>query len=618
MASILLLQSCDSGGEVRTVRGTRVLYSLLTAQRPEALEQREDAPLQVTLAGPLRALSGDLGVLPSLVAAPPARVRYKVPLDTPSGAELHVALGFDASAYDGAAGAEVGFSITLDGALVHDSVLKCGEDVPFLQRAWERVQLEVRPGSELELATRVISGAATATPAAFGLLDVVAEVEYAQSLSSPAAPNLVLIVIDTLRADRLGCYGYEKDLSPNIDALAESGKLFERTYAPSSWTWPSTASLLTGRTPPAHGVMDPESCFLAHDFVTLAEQLHEGGFATAACSTNPLIVPEKNFDQGFDEFHTTEWGDAWSALQLIEPWLRARDGERFFLYLQFTEPHTPYEPRADLVSEWVPEPPENWQKRAINNLQRRKFSGESFNAQRLSSFAGYCSDLYDAEVATADHSVAEVMALLDELQLREQTVVAITSDHGDEFLDHGMMGHGSQLFDELVHVPLILNGPGLTPGVVEAPTELTHVGGTLLDVLGVERGDSFAGPSLMDIEADYSKPLFFTSNMGRWVDDDGLRRPTHGPLHALRVDSMFFVYRPELASEAGGEAWRLYDLAQDPRAEHDISALHPELTATYKQQLESWFEREQATRPAAVSGGSHTLEQLEDIGYIGR
>lgn len=601
-----------------------VVFSLLTHDDPTLAEERRAAPFRLELAGPLAGFGADGGGLPSLLLEPPGELSFTLPPDTPRGAELRVALGLPRVAYELDLAATVRFEVLLDEEPRVELERPIGRAVTADQRVWARRSIPVAAGQALRLrATRSDDGPAlpegTRLEAAFGLLDVVASVEVERATSSPEEPNLVLIVIDALRADRLGFHGYGKDLSPNLDELARRGTVFERVYAPAPWTWPSVASLFTGRTPPAHGVVDSLSCFLAHDDATLAERLRAAGLATVACSTNPLITRWSNFDQGFDAFHETHFGDAFDAVKRVSSWVRERGGERFFLYLHLTEPHGPYEPRADLAGAWIPpEAPDGWRRGILRELLPKRYTDPELDEAKLFSFRDHGSALYDAEIATVDVAVGELLDLLRASGQLEKTIVVVTSDHGEEFLDHGMTGHSKQLYEESVHVPLLLAGPGLPATRVRRPAELRHLGGTLLDLLEVDRGSFPAGPNLLEPGAGISAapPFFFHTQLGAWNEWGERPDAIRIPLYAVRDGDLLLLWRPGHAPDTGDEATRLFDVVRDPEALHDLSESRPEVTEQLRRMLQAWLESEGARRRDTVTGGTPAKELLEGIGYI--
>ncbi len=627
----LLLLACSEAGRAPIETSREVLFSLLT--RSDARPPDSDASVELRLVWPRMSFHRDSAGLPAAVVPIPGSLSFVLPRDTPPGAELQLALGLDAAAHEGEGGGRVRLEIRLDGGTVLSQEIGWGEEAPRARRRWSRHALAVAAGERLELRAEATSGPPPPDGAAFGLLDVSAPVLRRRTEASRGAPSLVLILIDTLRADRLGCYGSPAGASPHVDALAARGTLFERAYAPSPWTWPSTATLLTGLSPPAHGVLGLPSCFLAHDHLTLAEQLRRAGFATAAISTSPLVDRERNFDQGFEEFHHLidrerdsgqgldeadhgVFGTAPEVLALAEPWLRRRAGERFFLYLHLTEPHGPYLPDPALASAWIPErAPEGWRPRRVSQLLRRRTAGEAIDEELLQRCLEHNSALYDGEVATVDHAVGRLLELLRELGRLEETLVVVTSDHGEEFAEHGMSGHGKQLHEESLRVPLIAAGPGVPPGRrVQRAVPLRQLPGSLLARLGVSPGRFPFEGDLWGSDPPEGGPLYFSIQMGRWVEEDGSFGRDQTPVHGVRRGEHLLLWCPARGSSGG--ALRLYDLGSDPEALADVATRHPDLSEELRRMIAEWLASESARRPEAVPGGATALEMLRGIGYV--
>jgi arylsulfatase A-like enzyme len=311
-----------------------------------------------------------------------------------------------------------------------------------------------------------------------------------------------MIVIDTLRADRLGAYGNTRGLTPFLDRLAERGTVFRNAYATSSWTPPSIASLFTSRFPSQHKVVQGASK-LAADETTFAEKLIEHGYTTAGFSANLRLAAELGFGQGFDRWisddrllfkprgdflrqHTVEWADGTYAERRPAPGL---------LYLQYVEPHAPYKPpepfrgrfgRADAGEDEI----------AVANRKLIDLNLSSVSEREGELLESY----YDAEVAAADAEVALLFAELEQRNFLDDAIVLVTADHGEEFRDHGSFSHGTSLYNEVVRVPLILLAPGFQPGhVVERNVSLVDVAPTILDLVHLPPEGRFEGRSLVPL-----------------------------------------------------------------------------------------------------------------------
>jgi arylsulfatase A-like enzyme len=313
--------------------------------------------------------------------------------------------------------------------------------------------------------------------------------------------NLILISIDSLRADRVGCYGNPRNASPALDRLAREGVRFTTALSTTSWTLPSHISMLTGRYLLSHGVMT-EMDRLPDAIPTLAEVLQRGGVATGAVVSAPLLDPTYGFARGFDDFDRStaprkgpfdslraEPANEGTALALR--WLHQRAGGRFFLFLHYWDVHYDY----------IPPPPYD---RMFDPDYTGTVTGEGFYHNRAINRGMRRRDLdhlialYDGELRWVDDHIARVAAALEELGIAERTAIIVTSDHGDEFFEHGHKGHTRTLYREVVDIPLIIRAPGVRPGhVVDAPVSLVDVMPTALELMGMSVPTGIEGRSLL-------------------------------------------------------------------------------------------------------------------------
>lgn len=314
-------------------------------------------------------------------------------------------------------------------------------------------------------------------------------------------PNVVMIVVDTLRADRLGAYGSALGLTPFLDGLAKRGTLFRNAYATSSWTPPSVASLFTSRYPRQHRVSTGYRK-LADEEVTLAEKLLAQRYATAGFSANLRLTTKLGYSQGFEHWvRHSKLRDKPRGKLLREgglKWLDDRDSTSrqapFFLYLQYMEPHAPYQPPETFRNKFARPADESESSSANDKLLLLMLSD-------ISDHEGYLLEsLYNAEVAAVDAEIELLFAGLERRGLLENTIVLVTADHGEEFRDHGSFSHGTSLYNELVRVPLILLAPGFEAGhAVDENVSLIDIAPTILDLLGLPPEPRFVGRSLVPL-----------------------------------------------------------------------------------------------------------------------
>lgn len=420
---------------------------------------------------------------------------------------------------------------------------------------------------------------------------------------------VVVYLIDTLRADHLGSYGYPLPTSPQIDRFAEDSVLFARAVAQSSWTRSATASLLTGLYPRAHTAIGRHNALPAAAD-TLAERLQRLDYATAGIATNGNVSRNFGFAQGFQSYESLPENIPVEVHQLSDrlnqaafAWLDRHLSERpetpFFLYLHATDPHAPYTPR------------EPFRERFARAVEPEAGSLERVGA--LSSGAepepGERDDLmrlYDGEIAFNDHHFGALLSRLKRLGLYREAMVVLVSDHGEEFYDHDGWQHGGTLFQEQLGVPLIVKLPGNRAAgkVVTSLAEQVDLVPTILDLLGEPVTPGLDGTSLLPAIAGSSGdggPAF------AHLDLDGHR------LEAV-VESRTKLIRP-LAAGPGGT--QLYDLVDDPDEQLDLSLRRPVITGFLESLLASMTEPEDAldTEPAAKLS-PEMIRQLRALGYL--
>ena len=331
----------------------------------------------------------------------------------------------------------------------------------------------------------------------------------------PLAPNVVLFVVDTLRADALGPYGNTWIDTPHLDAFAADAMLFESAFSSSSWTRPAMASLLTGLHPGHHGVMKVGDGLPAQ-VKTLAEHFAAGGYATAFVTANPSASRAFGFDQGFEEtiqlfdssghrVSTAEMlADSDAVTRAALAWVRAAR-RPFFLTLLSIDPHAPYSPpaRLDRYGGTYTGPIDG----RLETLRRGDFD-EADRARIRALYAG--------EVAFADESFGKILRGLEALAALESSVIVFTSDHGEEFWEYGRLGHGHSLVDLLLRVPLLIRTPsGSEAGRrIARSVALIDVAPTLLSLAGLPTAPELDGQSLFD-EAPRAVPLLASLAYGR-------------------------------------------------------------------------------------------------------
>ncbi len=375
--------------------------------------------------------------------------------------------------------------------------------------------------------------------------------------SAVRRPNIVLYVVDTLRADRLGVYGYGKPTSPRLDAFAASALVFENAYAQSSWTRPAMASLFTGLLPPAHRTVGRRSV-LPEEAVTLAEILTANGYEGMGLVRNPNVGRTFGFAQGFSRFRSEDRDRDETMLDRVRLWLDARQsGEGpFFLYLHAIDPHGPYDPAPEFEQMFdAGDAPAHYRTvRYLLELNRGEVEPDEGTAEALSR-------LYDAEVAQNDRAFGELLDELTARGLAEGTAVIYVSDHGEEFEEHGRWEHGVSLYEEVLRIPLVMRLPGVPARRIETPAQHVDLLPTLLGYLGIDRPATDGRDLLAERRRGDDPPDVYTH-----LDVDGHRASSV-------IRGRYKLVLPQSPSQ--GTAPKLFDLETDPGELEDLASARP-------------------------------------------
>lgn len=353
-------------------------------------------------------------------------------------------------------------------------------------------------------------------------------------------PNVIVCLLDATRADYLSCYGYPKPTSPAIDALAARGVLCLTASSQASWTKPSVPSLFTGLYPIQHRVFEGNTRDRAGAVTsdrlddrrhTMAEIFQKAGYATVAFTHNVQISAALGFGQGF-EVYAEEVGDASAIADRFLEWRAAGDERPYFAYLHFLDPHWPYLPPLDLAAKFTSgtESSFDWNRVSWKALQQDLRSGaRTLTEGDLAAMQGR----YAAEIRHCDDAIARIVAALTARGEFDHTILLVTADHGEEFLDHANVGHGESLYQELLHVPLVLSGPGIAQGRIERPVETIDILPTLLSAAGLDPRPGLPGKSLL------------TPSDPRPVFADHRADGEHGPIQQAVRDGNWKLIRTE-------------------------------------------------------------------------
>jgi arylsulfatase A-like enzyme len=435
----------------------------------------------------------------------------------------------------------------------------------------------------------------------FLLLFVLAAVPGCRQPPRQRPPGILLVSIDTLRPDHLGCYGYPPPTSPAIDRLCAESVVFDHASAHAPSTLPSHASILTSLLPHHHGASFENKRALPDEILTLAEVVAAAGYRTAAFTGGGQIDPIFGLGQGFEEYRVPASSDFTVTVDKGLKWLDQVGDAPFFLFLHTYQVHHPYEPAPEVLAKFEsgydgPFPDHI----SVETIRAINASGKPLPEADLRHIVA----TYDAEIREADDAFADLVEGLRGRGLWDSTVVIFTSDHGEEFAEHGYVGwHSHTLYEELLHVPLVIKLPaGREAGRrVDRLVRSIDIAPTALKAVGLRVPEQFSG---IDLAALWSgrevPPLVAVSR---------LDRADKAKVSAIR-DERFKLERLYSRRE------RLFDLADDPQERWDASSSFPGEVG----RLLALYDGILASRPTPaqleVDPGDDLKKSLEDLGYI--
>ena len=429
---------------------------------------------------------------------------------------------------------------------------------------------------------------------------------------APPPRNLILISIDTLRADRLGCYGYARPTSPNLDAEAARGVLFEDATAVSSWTFPSHAAMFTGLYPGRSGATELKRP-IREEVPSLAGWLGERGYETGAIVSSTLFKGY-GLERGFETLELVDPGGPEPSLVTAKAleWLATREGPRarpFFFLIHYLDPHSDYASLPEFEAPFR-EPYEGQADGSSVQLFRHVSGSLRFDERD----ARHLSNLYDGGVRQQDEELGKLFRHLRARGFLEDTLVVLTSDHGEEFLEHGNVMHGLQHHEESVRIPLIFLGPEIPPGVrLSTPVSQVDLLPTCLDWLGIAPPRELDGLSLVPL---WREPGATLPERALLLEGD---RDPPGPTARVMVTGDDLAVRRgnwKLFFDPTTGTRRLYDLATDPGERVDLAPAQPEVVERLAADLAALLER-RVTSGAAAPLDAQDLEKLRDLGYAG-
>jgi len=445
----------------------------------------------------------------------------------------------------------------------------------------------------------------------FRLLLAALSAALACACAPPKPRSVVCIVVDTLRADHVGAYGYRaRPTTPRLDAWLARGRLYEQAFAASPWTLPSMGSIYSALWPIHHGAgrwarfgntkglmpLRPEA-------VTLAERFQEAGFATAAIINNHFLASSFGMDQGFGVYDfdasTNEHGRrADEVVRRALAWLDHRGAQPFLLLVQIFDPHMDYDAPPPFRGRFSDSVATSMKLPVTDGRALRRRLGQLTDADR--QFVGAA---YDEEVAFVDEQLGVLLDGLEQRGLLREALVALTADHGEELFDHGSFEHGHSVFQELIHVPLAFWGPGVRPGRDPAAVSLVDLAPTLLDAVGLP-------------------PLSPADGVSLWPNLTQGAPPSKRVLYAegllLGHEQKAVIDWPEkLVWLPRSDTWVRFDLSQDPGEQQ---ALQPDgAPAEQSMQREAvalWSARPAEAKESVAPIDAVTGEALKKLGYV--
>ncbi len=469
-------------------------------------------------------------------------------------------------------------------------------------------------------------------------------------------PDVIFILVDTLRADRVGAYGQRPGLTPTIDQLAAEGVVFDRAIAPAPWTLPSIASLFCSVAPSVHKAIDYTRVEAMHEghaavvsvlsdqFETLAEVMRAAGYQTAAFVANKFIRRRYGFGQGFDHFDDSPAGEntvpGETVNQAAVAWLRQRRSDKpLLLYLHYMDVHGPYDAAPQFLDPLLDEvekiPPSQRHRltraefRRINAYLRKppKWARDRSRYDRLKMYREYWVARYEAGVAEFDHYLAQLRDELRSLGIWDDAYIILTSDHGEALCEHGFWEHGYSLYQTDLHVPLILRWPGVLPAGrrVAATVSLLDLMPTLMEQMRIALAGSanIQGRSVIDVLSGIAadRGPVFAGSVKTWP-----RTPIRHEAVVSGAWKLIRIEQPRMRLRDGrvlaaGTRLALFNLDRDPAERQNLVEQEPQRRDMLLALLDGWRRQCAQTHPGVVAQrvgmSEEEAQHLAAMGYTG-
>ncbi len=611
----------DLPAEMRIVEGVANLS--VAFDRSHVVSEAADAPVHVGRLQPGLDLEVEGRHRRAIIAPPAAVIRFRA--RAPAGTRLVFGVGVAGERSEEREARGVRFSAAANGRVLTSRTVNPA--ARKRDRRWFDTEIDLGLGADAEVEITLATDAEDGDGPLAGVpgwagVRLVRDVRRTRHAAGPRMPNVVLVLVDTLRADRVGCYGAVPTRTPVLDALAAEGMVFEQAIAQSAWTLPSVASIFTGLHPRSHGVVGisdyaaatgaydrragaPDPSSLSEALRTLAERAQDAGITTIGISANPLVSRATSLGRGFENFvefgyegRHGPWRDGDEINHIFREWLRRNGRYRFFAYLHYMDVHGPYRPPE---SKRPPVPAgvrPNVARGEVAELARKINAGRDVRLTAVE--LEYLRALYDADVRAWDDNFGRLLAGLDAAGVRDETVLVVVSDHGEGFLEHGRLKHGVTLYDELLRVPLVIQGPGIGRGREAELAQGIDLLPTIGAMLGLAVGETLPGRNLL--ARGRGAPA--VSETGFGIGPDGASTP----LVSWRTREWKLIHTPALGR------FELYDLTRDPSERRNVYDTNPRAEELVDA-LAAWVTNASAA-PASDETDPDLGEKLRALGYI--
>jgi arylsulfatase A-like enzyme len=449
-------------------------------------------------------------------------------------------------------------------------------------------------------------------------------------------PNVLLIVLDTARADRFSCFGYERKTSPNIDAMALESVVYECAYSPSCWTLPSHASLFTGLYPIQAGATS-ETLHLPLSNTTVTEALKKTGYDTAAFVCNAWVNMERGFAQGFTEFYEmwrhesepdTTQGQSpkeLTATKKVISWFERRKKAEnpFFVFINLNCVHLPYCPPEPFLSRFAGN--RGYYSEEVNRVGLVKSMWSYLAGELKLSERDFhiMNDLYDGEVAFADRCVGQIIEQLRNLGILDETVVIVTSDHGENLGERGRIDHSLSMYETTLHIPLVIRYPRrFRAGTRNSDlVSFVDIAPTILELCNVREGMEKLKPDKMSLaREDRPRRVFVVAGNERPLAGIALMKDRYSAfdtstidfrMRSIRTDSYKLIWNVERGKE-------LFDLRADPGELHDLAGVEIETRDKLHRILYNWLKQIPSAGDVSFLEGQdeESMRILRSLGYL--